>query len=251
MHDLFSSPWSTLERAKHHIRDLERRLKPLMNDDGWSHVIEKDIDGITEIHKIRLVEPLASDLPNILFDAANNLRAALDQAGFAAALAAQKVDPKRAYFPFAESEAELSNVVARKCADLPPEILALFRSFQPYKGGDPFLWALNKLCNTKKHCTLVPINVGNFRLAYMVIHDGSRRLDPPPLAWERGKQEIEILRTKPGMKLEGKINFRFGVSIDDIDIIRGKPALGILDGTAAVVERVLMATEAECRRIFG
>jgi hypothetical protein len=43
---------------------------------------------------------------------------------------------------------------------LPPEIITLFRGIEPYEGGDGrFLWAINKLCNTKKHCALVPIRI--------------------------------------------------------------------------------------------
>ena len=43
---------------------------------------------------------------------------------------------------------------------MPPEILALFRAFKPYKGGNDALWALNKLCNAKKHCALIPFDIG-------------------------------------------------------------------------------------------
>jgi hypothetical protein len=51
------------------------------------------------------------------------------------------------------------------------------------------------------------------------------------------------------MKLQGKINFAFTIAIEDIEIIRSEPALGVLNGLAAKIEGVLMATEAECRRL--
>ena len=49
---------------------------------------------------------------------------------------------------FSKNQAKLS---------LPPQIMDLFRSVEPCKGGSgQLLWAINKLCNTKKHSTLVP-----------------------------------------------------------------------------------------------
>jgi hypothetical protein len=41
--------------------------------------------------------------------------------------------------------------------DLPAEIADLFRSVERYKrSNDQLLWAINKLCNAKKHSQLVP-----------------------------------------------------------------------------------------------
>ena len=90
----------------------------------------------------------------------NNLRATLDQIGYSAAIARGKINPKsKTNFPFGDDAAGVENVFSKNQAklSLPPQIMDLFRSVEPYKGGSgQLLWAINKLCNTKKHSTLVP-----------------------------------------------------------------------------------------------
>ena len=100
MPNLFDSPKRTLERAKHHIADLERQIETLVHDDSRAYVIEKDADGVTNIHKIRFTRWLPDDASSILFDIATNLRAVLDQTAYAAALASGKTSPKNTLFPF-------------------------------------------------------------------------------------------------------------------------------------------------------
>jgi hypothetical protein len=73
------------------------------------------------------------------------LRSALDQAGAACAVLTGKTNPKKSYFPFADSGPELTKVIKGRCKDLPGEIISLFRSFQPYQGGNDPLWAMNKI----------------------------------------------------------------------------------------------------------
>jgi hypothetical protein len=43
--------------------------------------------------------------------------------------------------------------------DLPQEMISLFRSLQPFKGGNDLLWALNKLCVVNKHKMLAHVAV--------------------------------------------------------------------------------------------
>jgi hypothetical protein len=187
----------------------------------------------------------------ILFDAANNLRAVLDQAGYATAIASGKVDPKRAYFPFAGSAAELPNVIARNSKDLPPEIISLFSGFKPYKGGHRTLWALNRLCNTKKHCSLVPLQLGRMRLSYGAsCETGLGGVDQNFTAkWNPESHEIALMRAAPEVRFTGDISFTFTVAIKSIEALRDKPVIEVLDALAGKVESILMATEAEARRI--
>jgi hypothetical protein len=39
------------------------------------------------------------------------------------------------------------------------------------------------------------------------------------------------------------------ISINEIDTLRSEPIVGFLNAAASEVERVIMATEAECRRM--
>src|SRR5262249_50839560 len=67
---------------------------------------------------------------------------------------------KRTQFPIADSLDDLNNLITGRkvCQDVPDAIVAVFRRFKPYKGGNDDLWALNKLRNST-HTQLIPIAV--------------------------------------------------------------------------------------------
>ena len=130
----FDSARLTFGWAQHHIDVFKGIVEGIVNSKAWTQVIDDKSKPGKHIHKIKFVGELPETLPCILFDAANNLRAVLDQAGYAS-------DNRGA------------------CEDLPPEITALFRGLKPYNGGNDTLWALHNLCNTKKHCALVPLYI--------------------------------------------------------------------------------------------
>lgn len=218
MPNLFDSPKRTLERAKHHIADLERQIETLVHDDSRAYVIEKDADGVTNIHKIRFTRWLPDDASSILFDIATNLRAVLDQTAYAAALASGKTSPKNTLFPFAATEDQINS--RGKSNDVPTEILSLFCTFKPYKGGNNTLWALNRLCNAKKHCALVPISTGFKRISFAASSEtGMGGLDQNfPTRWDPAKNEIILMRAAPEVRLTGNVALTFSVAIKSVDV---------------------------------
>jgi hypothetical protein len=122
MTDPFSSPHQTILRAHHHINDITARINEFTATQPWSYVVEKNADHTLDLHKIKFARRLPPDLPSVVFDASNNLRAALDQTGYATARLAGKAEPKSSNFPFGDDEAGLENVIKRgKCKDLPPK----------------------------------------------------------------------------------------------------------------------------------
>jgi len=99
----------TLGRAHHHIRDLKKQIDAFTYEKPWSNVMEDDQETQQQSLKIRFTRRLPSELPCIVFDAASNLRAVLDQCGYASAVASGKSAPKKAYFPFGDDLSGLNN----------------------------------------------------------------------------------------------------------------------------------------------
>jgi hypothetical protein len=255
MSNLFASPHLTILRAQHHIHDLNAKINEFVSTKPWSHAVEKDSDGIHDLHKIKFARRLPADLPSILFDAANNLRAALDQAGYAAAKASGNPRLKATKFPFGPTEEAWRNNVAGGCQDLPTEIRAFFASFKSYEGGNNTLWALNELCNTSKHISLVPISVGH---QYMTWGRSGPDQTPPRtlpvpygITWNPEKYEITFDRTGPGetVQLDHQTGFAINVSVESIQVIAAKPLVGVIDQMLRIVDGILSGTEAECRRL--
>jgi hypothetical protein len=253
MADIFKSPKSMLGRAKRHLADLEAQINAFSHDKPWNIVIEKDVDGITNVVKVRFTERLSEELPHVFFDCVNNLRPALDQAAFA--IGRKHVghsNPKSAKFPFGPTETDMLNNAAGGCKDLPPEIRDLFKGFKPYKGGNNALWAMNELCNAPKHKMLYPIVIGGAGLGlggnFMV---GSGGLQMGPQRWDSEKNEMEFARFPDGA-IHGNPNFNvaFTIALDDVDeVIRGQHPVKALRAMTGEVERILVASERECRRI--
>lgn len=274
MVDHFESAKRTVRRAKHHIDDLERQIIAFTDNNSWTYVVDLDADGFHQLHKIRFSRSLPDDLPSILFDAVSNLRASLDQCGYACVIAAKSKSLKHIAFPFAKDEAHWPAKVAGCCKDLPSEIIALFRRCNAYKGGNDVLWALNELCNTKKHLSLVPLAAARaiLKIIPTAEHElASKFATPEQIAkgaspagfyglaggsvtpkntgWNPSKNELLLLRTDPKKNVNYDANVSLTVSIEGIDILRRKPAVSVLKQMLDAVAAVGEATEGECRRL--
>jgi len=274
MIDHFESAKRTVRRAKHHIDDLERQIIAFTDNNTWTYVVDLDADGSHQLHKIRFSRSLPDDLPSILFDAVGNLRAALDQCGYACAVAAKSTSTKHIKFPIAKDKAHFLKTVPGCCKDLPSEIIALFRRCNAYKGGNEVLWALNELCNTKKHLSLVPMAAGRAILKIVPTADhplASKFATPEQIAkgaspagfyglvggsasikepgWNPSKNELLLLKTDPKKHVNYDANVSLTVFIEGIDILRRTPAVVALKKMLNTVAVIAEAAESECRAL--
>jgi len=67
--------------------------------------------------------------------------------------------------------------------------------------------------------------------------------------WDSAKNEMEYLRTGPTTVADINCQFTFYVALGKVEIMEGQTALTVLNAMAGEVEPVLMAIEAEARRI--
>jgi hypothetical protein len=246
----FASPKLTLARAKQHIAELERQIEPLISEAARTYVIERDADGMN-IHKILFTQWITDEASCTLFDIVGNLRATLDQVGYAAALSSGKKNARWTSFPFAERESDLESSIARNSKDLPPTVISLFREFKPFKGGNNTLWALNRLCNTKKHSSLVPISMGLGRISFgAACETGLGGIDQSfRTHWDAAKRELSLMRASPEIRLSDHVALTFTIAIDSIDVLHRKPLLETLHLLSGTVEGILWATEVESQRL--
>jgi hypothetical protein len=93
---------SKVERANHHIRDIERWLRAYRDRNAHSVQIGTDAGEDSDGSGVRITNPAvqlpAEDLPCAVGDAVHNLRSALDHIAAAIYLAAG-VNPEEATFP--------------------------------------------------------------------------------------------------------------------------------------------------------
>jgi hypothetical protein len=163
---------------------------------------------------------------------------------------------KATKFPFGPCEKKWRHNLAGGCKDLPSEIRDLFEQFKSYKGGNDTLWAVNEIANTKKHCALIPLMIDKARANFNAVLPedgwvGRNVVDAAGVisAWNPEKHEMTLVTVPNGMDPYIRGNFTFTVAISGIEIMRSQPAIGFVDQMRSVVYSVLMATEAECRRL--
>lgn len=245
---IFASSHSKIARAKEHFADLELRIKQFIDLDPYEQFIEDDPDRAGfKVHKIRLTKPLPESIGNILGDLVGNLRSSLDNASYAIAVASGKTDPKFTSFPFAGSRDQMAQSLGRS-KDLPKEIHSLFCGFQPYLGGDDLLWLLNEICNSDKHKIVTPLGAGVIRRNTSIRTTGFFEMPDPPI-WDRTKNEMVVVTLGPDTKFEYNFEFHIFVIFHDIRLVDGRPITPILDNLFGKIERILLAMEAESRRL--
>lgn len=98
-----------------------------------------------------------SHIPLILGDAIHNLRTALDLLA-CDVVRLNKQSAKGVYFPFADSEAGLAEMIVRKKFSRASEdAQRLLKTIQPYRGGNELLRALHDLDVMDKHQLIIPM----------------------------------------------------------------------------------------------
>lgn len=247
MTDIFHSSKYSIEHAKRRLAELEAELLAWFKSDPYTRVIDKSADGTQQVHKLKLAKPMPASLSGIVFDTANSLRSSLDQAGYSIARAIKK-SGSNAHFPFGGTLADAQSAMNRRSKELPKEIFDLMISFKPYKGGDNLLWSLNELCNSHKHEIIVPVasHTGGIQLTGTAALGLRIRY---PMVWDRAKNEMEILYAPWGAEFNFDFKFEQFITATDIEFMDGLPIDGVLNTLISKVDGILMAIEAESRRI--
>ena len=249
--DPFASPKRRLTRAKAKFKTFINRGKVFASKNPYALVTEADPESGLEFYKFKITKKLPLGMQDLAWEIVEELRSALDQTGYACAVASGKVAPKNTYFPIADSAAQLeTDVIGRgRCKDIPPNIVTLFRSFQPYKGGNDAIWALNRLANSNKHRFIIPaggVAEQSVGVNTLILPGGG---SIHALRWDREKGEMIVLSAPIGSQIKYDLNFAVFVAFGEVEAVGGQPVAPILHAMIGEVDRILLATEAEARRL--
>jgi len=252
--DPFSSPKRRLGRANHHIRTLERRFNAFFKKDPYIRAVEPHTDGVSEAHKIKLRRQLPTDLTDITYEALEALRSALDQTAYSIAVLCKHPKPTNVHFPVTDDPAEFDNTVRGRCKGLSPEIVAVFRSFKAYPGGNDPLVALNRTRRQGFHRLIMPVGSAVAKATGMSGHliggpDPRYPTYMPSLEWDSSKDEMVFGIVGPGGEFQYTLNFTFFVAFGEVEGLAGEPVIVSLTLMAREVGRLIVETEREARRI--
>lgn len=246
MADILQSAKYSVTHARRHMATLEAELRAFFDAAPYRQVIEFDPSGPTDIHKLKLTAKLPDVLSGVAFDAVSNLRAALDQAGYAVAVAAGG-SGKQAYFPFGDTAAEAASRATGASREIPSSVFGAMISSKPYRDGDLFLWALNRLCNYQKHRFIVPTALytggGHLRNAYF---SSVREFSFPP-RWNNDTQEMVIAAVPHRAPFTMDMQIQTFVAFADVESLPVCPCTFVLERCAQAVQNVLGGVESECK----
>ena len=248
MNDPLESAKYMLARAKKHTLDLDRECGIYLDSNPFTRISETYLEAKKHVQKVKLIKPLPVMLNGIAADAIGNLRAALDQCGYAVSIAAGGKG-KNTYFPFGDTADEVKSRKTGGSKEIPDEIFAVMESFKPYLGGDDLLWALNKLCNTNKHRILAPVVIANAHYGIDRISwtgPGTHSIFPE---WDSANNEMIFFEGTAESAYYFKGQVAICVSFAEIDVTRNTPAAAVLDTLCGKIDSILMGVEAEARRI--
>lgn len=247
MSDPLESPRLTVEHAKGHINEIETIVKSFFESKPYAVFTKPDpLYPGYQIEYVKIVKPLPARIPGLALDAVKNLRSALDQLGYAIAIADGK-SGKHAHFPFGDTAADVETRRGHRSKHIRKEIFDVMAAFKPYPGGNNALWRLNKLSNVSKHEDFVHAVLFTSEITYdgngiVLVTDApsTGTEDEIPIGW------IKDGAFRPYDKLKLAVSIRFN-NIGNLSF--KQPAITLLREFVRITDGIILGVEAEARRI--
>lgn len=253
----FESCRLVLDGARTEIQHVNLLIEAFLADDPCRLVIEpKPKKAILCAEIMKKPSP---EIRRAVYRSVNDLRNALDQAVFGASAALGASPLEKAAFPFRQSPVDLDRAFTGKngmCRDVPPELHALIKSFEPYPrgngypGGDDTLRHLGAVSNPNKHSIALriqptlrgPINIG------VGAAPGSVRVIRP--TWNSAKTKLALIEFVSSTDFQYNINVGADIVFAET-VVDGESVTGFFKVQLPKVESIIAKLEAESRRILG
>jgi len=262
---VLAGPKLKIERAKHHISELEASLIAFHERGPYELIHETDAKTGENVYCVLVKEALPCGLPTIIGDVVHNLRGALDLLVCDLVRAAKKQPRRGSGFPVSGTRKHFKTNSIRKIDGVSAKARRFIERLKPYKGGNTPLWILHELDVLDKHSGIIPVAAAHLAVTarwaipgMFAAPDGSLRIGGPgpdgqPMWTGLGvpegarlvfplKNKSEIYRSIPSgvdEDVQAEIVVAFGKS----QITEGEPVLETLRQIAVFVERTLTICE--------
>jgi hypothetical protein len=155
--ELLNAPWLKIERAKHHIHDLNREMDAFLAERPYALVYRDDPDTRHRLVCIKTNKAIPEEFSLMLGDAIHNTRSALDLLIFG--MVGDKAPPDaRVQFPFCKRKETLDATLKNTHVQLAgKKVIDAIKALKPYPGGNELLSGLNALDIADKHKLILPV----------------------------------------------------------------------------------------------
>lgn len=149
-----------IERANHHIKDLDLAISNFLNSGPYKTIGEIDSDG-RAVYRVSRVEPIPIAINVITGDAIHNLRASLDYLICALWRRTNSGECERIQFPCPGAADYKANGLG-KIQGMGQDAIGAISAVEPYQGGNgDILWRLHRLSIIDKHRLPITVVGGN------------------------------------------------------------------------------------------
>jgi hypothetical protein len=231
-----------IERAKHHIDNLEGFLPTLRGMDF--HEIRPEVDPETgdKLHRAALTRSIPEQVSLIAGDAVHNLRSALDHLVWQLVEAAGN-KPNRCQFPIYESAPKRESDLLAQVKGVAPDAVSLILALQPYQSGNDALWAVHEIDRMDKHRLLLVVEqamsgIFGGRVIPSWIQDATRW--SPRKRFPLLKDRAIVHRVpfgSPDYDMDFKLTTQ--VAFGEPEVVEGEAVLPLLTQLRELVERVV------------
>lgn len=251
--DEFGSPHRRLKQAIQKSHRFYTGLTDFLRSDFHSVVVEFDPRTGCDLHKCKLQKFPPDELTDLVYEAIEALRSALDHTAYACALLSGVTGKKleRVAFPISRDPEQFESSIASACQEIHPEIVNLFREFSAYPGGNEVLVQLNLIRRQAHHRVIVPVGTAG------EVHPGLGSITatrpeyiPAPI-WDGEKHEMVFRADCPSGSFGYNAQVSFDLVFGKVDGVSGRPVWPFLISAAEAVDKVVRDTEVEARRLWG
>jgi hypothetical protein len=203
-----------IERANHHIDDLEARTSAFAADECHTVTVEHDTNAGYDLLKLTVAKSVPDGFALIIGDAMHNLMAALDFAIGDIEFATTGERDRYTKFPIYETREKLETSVNGGLKHkIPPAIINhIVDTIQPYSGGNgDSIYALYRLDIEDKHKILIPYLQTTAIFDFCAESDTGDKISISPWVVLRNHTSIHHCIGQRNVKITNK----------------GKPAIGI------------------------
>jgi hypothetical protein len=234
-----------IERAKHHIRDLDARSHSYFESHACFARREQDPQTREYVWRACVEREIPSDFPTIIGDILQNLRASLDHLAWQLVLSNGQIPTKATGFPIFETLEVYKIRAPKKVKGMAQGAIDLIDAFKPYGGGNEDLWGLHVLNNSDKHRLLLVVGAVHVSTSIDVNKimpypaEALVRLPPRRNIAFPLDHGTELLRIRSG-ELEEDPQFAFNIMFGDAQIMNGEPLLPPLDQLSNLIDSIIL-----------
>ena len=253
MFDGFIGIDAKIERAKHHLLDLQNAVKRFQDSSPYEiEAYDEDATG-DQVYIVHVLREPPIALATILGDVVNNLRSALDYLVWELASGRGS---DTLYFPIRHTAGDFERAIRGLEQIIRSNVaIDLLRATQAYEGGSGHgLWQLHQLNRREKHRFLIPVGAANARATtsmpsammemmrrfrHPLFHPGIVYVKPAERVFPlvEGIELYRLLAKGRGGVVGKNPQFAFEIAFGEGEIFKGEPILPTLAQLTNLVER--------------